>query len=83
MQRLKLLHVVFSLRRFVVQRRLNERPEYPLVDCLYPLIDALKEFHRAFLEADIAWSGEVAAQVLSPGTVLLLTMCIPADSQDL
>ena len=52
------------------------------MDCLYPLIDALKGYHGAVLEADIAWSEVLLAQVPPPGAVLLLTLCMPASSQD-
>ena len=69
-------------RRFAVQRRLNERPGHPLVDCLHTLIDALKGLHGALLEADIVWSEDMSTQVPPPGTVLLLTSCMAAPSSN-
>ncbi len=48
-----------------VQRRLNERPEHVLHDHLYPLVEVLKAFNGAFLQAAIAWTPEVYQQVVS------------------
>ena len=48
-----------------MQRRLNERPEHPLHDHLYPLMEALKAFHGAVLQASIPWTAQMHHQVLS------------------
>ena len=42
-----------------VQRRLNERPEHSLHDHLYPLVEALKAFHGAILQAALEWTPQM------------------------
>ena len=75
-------HIHFSPRLSIVQRRLNERPDHPLVDCLYPLIEALKGFHGAVREVNILWTEDMSTQVPPPRTEPLLTLCMPASLSD-
>ena len=71
-------HISSLLKDLIVQRRFNERPDHPVVDCLYPLVDALKGFHGAVREVNILWTEDMSTQVPPPCTVLLLTSCMPA-----
>lgn len=51
------------MTRVDVQRRLNERPEHPLHDHLYPLVEALQAFHAAILQAAIPWTSQMHREV--------------------
>lgn len=64
-QELKILgFLLLEMSRANLQRRLNERPEHVLHDHLYPLVEVLKTFNGAFLQAAIPWTPVVYQQVI-------------------
>ena len=51
--------VIVLKHSVLVQRRMNERPEHAVHDSLSPLLDALRAFHAAILEACLSWTPEL------------------------